>query len=179
MLATTGAGGLTLITPGSIGIDNANALGVNVGGAGLLTIGSVGTPVGGDVFVTSPAALTVGEVHTTGAVQTIDIRTTSGNLLLNNSITGNDNFVLSSAGNLNTAGLLTAASLDADAASGIGNLGAFTVSTPMISADSSTSGNVNIDNTSSAAVLIGSLSTAAAETSSTPRAAAAPPRLGR
>jgi hypothetical protein len=159
VIATSGAGGLTLVSSaGGIGVDAGNALGVSVGGSGELTLGSGLTPVSGDVFVTSAGALTLGDVNTSGAVQTIDVRTSSGNLRLNSTVSGNDDWVLNSAGTLNNNGTtLTAASVNADGAGGIGTSGAFDVSTPIVSADSS-GGLVNVVNSSAAAVAIGSLS---------------------
>src|SRR5205823_12205081 len=68
VLSTSGAGGLTLISStGGIGVSAGNALGVSVGGSGVLTMGLLGTPVTGNVFVTSAGSLTLGAVNTSGA----------------------------------------------------------------------------------------------------------------
>ena len=69
---------------------------------------------------------------------------------------------------------MTAASVDLDAATGIGDTTPLELAASTIAADNSTSGNIDIDNTLASAVSVTSLTTGSwAGTSSSTRAAAA------
>ncbi len=139
-------------------------------GAGGVSFGTVstttdGSPLAGEDNITLSSDggnLTITTSVTAGGVGDIVFNTTtSGNVILTGTTTADaDDVTINSVGSINGVGLVTAATIDLNAATGIGNTTALELAGSTITADSSTSGNINIDNALAGAVVVTTLTTA-------------------
>src|SRR5687768_7883090 len=161
-------------TSGNIDIDNALGTAVTVSslttgtgtvnfdqsGGGAVSFTTASTTAGSIVLTNDNANLTVGtSVNAGGAGSDVTLTTTTGgNVVLTGTTTAVDQVQVNSAGAINGAGLVTAGTVDLNAATGIGNTAALELAASTISADT-TSGNIDIDNALGTAVTVSSLTT--------------------
>jgi len=105
-----------------------NALDVSVTGGNLIltTTDATGS---GYIYITSGANLSLGTINTAAFVDTVDIRTTSGNITIAGVSNINDNLVLDSAGNILVNAKFTANSMDIDAGGSVTDGGAVLTTT--------------------------------------------------
>ncbi|HJN08928.1 MAG TPA: hypothetical protein QF564_09580, partial [Pirellulaceae bacterium] len=129
-----------------------------VSATNLITV-SAGQDGSGSVVISGTGSLLADNVGNTADV-TISTGVTTGNVTLTGTTTADDQVTVTSsaAGSINGAGLVTAATVDLNAATGIGNTTALELAATSISADT-TSGNVDVDNTLATAVNVTSLIT--------------------
>ncbi|MCF7893608.1 MAG: filamentous hemagglutinin N-terminal domain-containing protein [Candidatus Omnitrophica bacterium] len=121
------------------------------------------TTVDGDISLSSnDSNLTNSTSITAGDDGNIILTTTtSGDITLTGTTTADgDDITIDSAGSINGAGLVTASIVDMDAAIGIGSSTALELAATTITADSSTSGDLDIDNTLATDVTVPTLTTA-------------------
>ncbi|MFM9960722.1 MAG: beta strand repeat-containing protein, partial [Planctomycetaceae bacterium] len=132
-------------------------------GFNLITIGSAtGTgavDIGSSTF-TDNVAVIGGSIDVTAldaGANNVTLTTTDGNVILTGTTTGTG-VTITSAGNINGAGLITATTIDLNAVTGIGNTTALELAATSLSADT-TNGNINLDNANTAAATFTSLTT--------------------
>jgi len=126
----------------------------------LSAAGAIATTDGTVALSAASGDLTVGTaVNAGGAGSDVTLTTTtSGNVILTGTTTAADQVTVNSVGAINGAGLVTAAVVDLNAASGIGNTTALNLAAPTITADSTT-GNLDLNNALGTAVAVTSLTT--------------------
>ncbi len=105
---------------------------------------SAGTDTSGSVILNVGGSLLVDNGGNTAAI-TISTGATSGNVTLTGTTTADDTVMITSVGNINGAGLVTAATIDLDAGTGIGDTTPLSLSSSAITVDSQ-AGNINVDN---------------------------------
>ncbi|MCX7410650.1 MAG: autotransporter-associated beta strand repeat-containing protein, partial [Planctomycetales bacterium] len=113
----------------------------------------------GSIIVANTGSLAVDNVGNTADI-TMTTGVTSGDVTLDGTTTADDTVTITTAGAINGAGLVTAATIDLNAATGIGNTTALELAGSIITADNNTSGNVDIDNALASAVTVTTLTTA-------------------
>ena len=128
--------------------------------AGGLNATTVSSNDGSVTLNATGGNLTIGtSVSAGGNNNALLTTTTSGNVILTGTTTATANQVtITSAGAINGAGLVTAATIDLNAASGIGNTTQLELAGSTITADTTT-GNVDIDNALATATVYTSIST--------------------
>ena len=128
--------------------------------AGGLTATTVSSNDGSVTLNATGGNLTVGTSVTAGGNNNATLTTTtSGNVILTGTTTAaGDQVTITSAGAINGAGLVTASTIDLNAASGIGNTTQLELAGTTITADTTT-GNVDIDNALATATTYTSIST--------------------
>jgi len=133
-------------------------------GGGALTVNKAETGDGAISFDVTDANLTAEKVTTGGTNKNVTLKTiTSGDISIGSVIAEGDTITVTSAGAVEESGDdpqadLTAAVLDIDAVSGIGEAEPIETSAAGISADT-TDGDIDLDNTLAAAVTVTSLTT--------------------
>ena len=140
---------LTVNLNGSAAVDvNANI--ENTAGSGAIVLNTTGTTFDN----------TGGTINLAGGTVTINH---TGAVTIPAAITGNSGVVITSSGaDINGAGLVTSStSVDLNADTGIGNTTAVQLATPLVTADCTTSGDIDIDNALATPVTLGSMATLA------------------
>ncbi len=154
---------LTTAGAGTILFQNAGAGGVSFGTVSTTTDGSAAdgeddirlSSDGGDLTITT-------SVTADGLGDIIYDTTTSGDIELTGTSTAGALVTMNSVGDIDGAGLVTAPTVDLNAATGIGATTPLELAATTITADNSTSGNVDIDNAATADVTLTSLTTTGA-----------------
>ena len=160
---TVDAGGLITATlVSATGADGNVSLNSTAGG---ILAAAVSTTDGDISLTADSSSITVdagGSVIAGGAGQNVSLATTtSGDIVLTGTTTAdNDTVTISSAGNINGSGLVTADTVDFDAASGIGNSTVVELAAANIAADSLTD-VLDINNTLGTTTSVMSLTTVA------------------
>ncbi|HZN32949.1 MAG TPA: hypothetical protein VFB80_03990, partial [Pirellulaceae bacterium] len=108
------AGGIALVAGGGIGASGQRLI-VNPGSSAL-SASTSGANAAGSIYLQSSSALDLNAFTTAaGSVQTVDLRTTAGDLTISTAINSNDNWILSATGDIVFQATLTAASVSLDA----------------------------------------------------------------
>lgn len=148
---------------GAATFDDTNGFSVGSIGAGVcfpLTAGVVTTDGAVNLSVTGAGALTVGTAVNAGGVgRNMSLSSTGGNVLLNAAVSAaGDQATVTAGAAINGGGLVTAATVDLNAVTGIGNATALNLAATTISADT-TNGNIDLNNAIAAATTATSLTT--------------------